>query len=464
MIVVLGAGLAGLSASYHLGHDRCLVLERNAYAFGHIRSERRDGFIWDQGPHVSFTKQNYVRQLFEENVEGKFEDIEVQVGNYFHGHWITHPAQTSLYQVPEPIRTDCVESFLKSRSESPDVTAVKNYQQWLELAFGPVFANIFPKAYTNKYWTCSPADLTTDWIGDRVLFPKIEDVKRGAEGSLDQSMHYITRVRYPSHGGYQSFAQKLGAGAAIQYGAEVITIDLGARVVYLSNGQHYSYAQLINTLPLPVFINACRNVPALVVEASRQLSCSQLLLVNIAAPHEAQRPEHWIYVYDSDKLSTRINFTEKLSPNNAPEGWTGIQVEVYFSRHRPLPATPEVVAERVEKELIEMGLLVPSRFKPGQTSHRHFSYSPWANVIFDHGTTPALDTIWSWLATQGLQRETDDTHPLTDWDTLSTDLREAATLFMAGRFGQWKYFWSDDCVMRGRHLGLQSNHRTATIS
>jgi len=464
MIVILGAGLAGLSASYHLGHDRCLLLERNAYAFGHIRSECRDGFIWDQGPHVSFTKQSYVRQIFEESVGGKFEDIEVKVANYFRGDWITHPAQTSLYQLPEPIRTRCVESFLKSRSESCKVSVIENYQQWLESAFGPVFANIFPNSYTNKYWTRSPIDLTTDWIGERVLFPSIEDVIRGAKGPLDRSMHYISRVRYPSHGGYQSFAQKLCAGATIQYGAEVVAIDLDNKFVYLSNGQHYSYEQLINTLPLPVFINACQNVPAAVVEAARKLSCSQLLLVNIAAPHEAQRPEHWVYVYDSDKLSTRINFTEKLSPNNSPDGWTGIQVEVYFSRHRPLPATPEVIAERVEKELIEMGLLVPSRFKPGLTSHRHFSYSPWANVIFDHETAPALDVIWSWLTTKGLQRELGDTHPLTDWESLVTAPLESATLFMAGRFGQWKYFWSDDCVMRGRHLGLHSNHRKAKIA
>ena len=267
MIVILGAGLAGLSASYHLGHDRCRLLERNAYAFGHIRTEQRDGFTWDQGPHVSFTKHDYVRQLFESNVDGKFEDIEVQVGNYFYGQWIAHPAQTSLYQVPEPIRTACIESFLMTRGESPRADAVENYQHWLESAFGPVFANTFSKVYTNKYWTRTPADLTTDWIGNRILFPDIEDVKKGANGKLDRSMHYISRVRYPSHGGYQSFAQKLGSGATIKYGAEVIAIDLDARVVYLSNGQHHSFDQLINTLPLPVFINACMNVPARVTEA-----------------------------------------------------------------------------------------------------------------------------------------------------------------------------------------------------
>ena len=44
-----------------------------------------------------------------------------------------------------------------------------------------------------------------------------------------------------------------------------------------------------------------------------------------------------MYVYDEDKLSVRISFTEKFSPNNAPPGKTGIQVEVYGSEYRPVP-------------------------------------------------------------------------------------------------------------------------------
>ena len=60
MVIVLGAGLAGLSASYHLGHD-CEVYEKNDYCGGHIYSHHINGFTWDEGPHVSFTKHEHVR-------------------------------------------------------------------------------------------------------------------------------------------------------------------------------------------------------------------------------------------------------------------------------------------------------------------------------------------------------------------------------------------------------------------
>ena len=31
------------------------------------------------------------------------------------------------------------------------------------------------------------------------------------------------------------------------------------------------------------------------------------------------------------------------------------------------------------------------------------------------------------------------------------------SLIMAGRFGQWKYFWSDDCVLRGKYISENIN-------
>ena len=84
--------------------------------------------------------------------------------------------------------------------------------------------------------------------------------------------------------------------------------------------------------------------------------------------------------------------------------------------------------------------------------------APWANVIFLHDTRAALEVIWQWFEKFGLAREEGDVDPLTDWSrvdkpnqrTVSTRLR------MAGRFGQWKYFWSDDCVLRGRQLGIEA--------
>jgi len=454
MNLILGAGLSGLSVSYHLGHEKCLLLERNMHAYGHLHAEFRDGFTWDQGPHVSFTKHDYVRNLFAESVgENGYEIHQVKTANYYKGSWINHPAQSSLYQIPEPLRSECLASFLSSRSENgPDEKKRDNYQEWLDEAFGPVFARTFPGAYTRKYWTRSPQDLSTDWVGARVFYPEIEDVIAGSKGPLDKETHYITKVRYPKKGGYQSFARILAEGARIRYGSEVCRIDLAEKKVWTADGICYPYSRLINTLPLPTFIALCVQASPETREAAAALSCSQLLLVNVTAPHPTLRSENWMYVYDEDKFSTRINCTELLSSANAPQGYTGVQTEVYFSRHKPLETSPATIAEMVKLELAEMGLIDADMLADGMVQHS-LSYASWANVIFDHETKPALKIIWEWLEGYGLEREPAELQPLPDW--INQEARPGGDLVMAGRFGQWKYYWTDDCVLRGKLIGGQ---------
>lgn len=441
--LILGAGLAGLSCSYHIGHERCLLLEKNTHAYGHIHSEVRDGFTWDQGPHVSFTKQEYVRALFAKNVEGAYLEHDVKTANYFHGSWIDHPAQSNLYQVPEPLRTSCLESFLSSRETA--ATEPVDYGEWLISAFGKVFAETFPFAYNRKYWTVEPAQMTTDWVGKRVFKPDIHDVREGSQGKIGRQTHYIQNIRYPIQGGYQSFAREMRRDARILFGSTVQCIDLRQKKLWMADGREFSWNKLINTIPLPVFISLCTDTPPDVTDAARELSCSSVYLVNVATNHPTMRPENWMYVYDENKFSTRINCTELLSPNNGPGGKSGVQVEVYHSRHKPLNTDPHRIQEQVVEELVEMGLIASA-----DGNSVHGVQCPWANVIFTHQTKPALDTIWTWLEQFGLKREEQDLLPCTDWDhARSADFGDLA---MAGRFGQWKYFWTDDCTLRGAQI------------
>ena len=470
MNLILGAGLAGLSASYHLGHPNCRLIEAKAHAYGHIHSEFLNGFTWDEGPHVSFTKSDYVKRLFAESVGRECEEYPVRTTNYFYGHWIDHPAQSNLYQVPEPLRSACVQSFLAGEGVA-HAREPENYREWLERSLGRFFTDNFSAVYTRKYWTTSPENLTWRWVGPRVFRPRKEDVLMGAQGALPSQTHYITKVRYPRRGGYQAFAHQLAAGAQINLNTVVIKIDLAAKKVVFNDGTTASYSFLVNSLPLPVFIGLCQDVPLAVRSAVEALSCSSLLLVNVEVAHPTARSENWIYVYDENKWSTRINCTEKLSSENAPAGCSGIQVEVYFSTKRPQLVSDSEIANKVLNELIEMGLvkledlsiarplpnpdhtMTSPLFPPGTV--RWFTRKvPWANVIFDHQRESALNLILDWLESFGLVREVDDLEPVTVWKT-SKPVDPSASIVMAGRFAQWKYFWTDDCVLRGKQVSTR---------
>jgi protoporphyrinogen oxidase len=447
MFTILGAGLAGLSASFHLGHENCQIFEKNCYPGGHVASVFKNGFTWDEGPHVSFTKHEYVREFLSKSVDNEYLEYPVFPVNYFKGSWIPHPAQSNLYAIPEPLRTDCLNDFLSSRSQANNNDNPGDYYEWLKLAFGRTFADTFPSVYTSKYWTLPPFKLTTSWIGGRVYLPDIETVKSGFVGPSKESTHYITKVRYPKRGGFFNYCSILVKDADISFNKEVQNIDLKNKIIIFKDGEIHNYQKLISSIPLPLFIKYC-DAPENVNNSADQLLCSELLLVNLEVDHPTKIKEHWLYVYDEDKFSTRINFTDLLSSENAPEGKSGIQVEVYFSRYRPKIHDDDFYAKKIIEELLQMGLIKSI----GSVANYHTKWVPFANVIFDQEYKQNLDIVLSWLEEHGLTREPDDLNPITDWDSKLSQHTRYSDLILTGRFAEWKYYWSDDCILRGLYL------------
>ena len=441
--LILGGGLAGLSCSYHLGHENCLIIERNSYLGGHAATHRRDGAYWDEGPHVSFTKHTEVRELLTRSAGGNVLDYTSHVGNYFAGNWIQHPAQSHLNAVPEPLAGQCYDDFVASQGNDQQQKDPENYQQWLDQAFGITFSRTFPHAYTRKYWTCDPSELATDWVGERVFKPDLETVTAGYKGKPKGNTHYISSVRYPAHGGFGAFSNGLSRGVNVVHD-EVVSINLTTKKLVLASGESYNYEYLISTIPLDQLISLIIGVPREVQEAASSLRCSSLLLVNILGIQARPNPYHWLYVYDEDKYSTRISQTHLLAPSNAPKGLAGLQVEVYASPYRPFRESYEAIADRVVDEMLSMSII-------DEVRSTHYQFITYANIIYDHYRREAQDIILSYLARHGLIREPDDLEPMTDWQGVSNFVKQPE-LVLAGRFGQWKYFWSDDCILRGKMI------------
>jgi protoporphyrinogen oxidase len=438
---ILGAGLAGLSCSYHLGHEKCIVFEKNRHVGGHIYSHLIGGSVWDEGPHISFTKNSYVRRLLEDSVNSDYLEYEAQIGNWHEGSWIPHPAQTNLYALPKELADRCLEDLISARREAN--TPPRDYEEWLTQAFGKTFSETFPAQYTLKYWTLEASSLGVDWIGERVHYPTIESVKLGHASKPPTSSNYISMVRYPREGGYFSYANGIKKGCNARLNTAIKKIYLDSKKVELNDGTMVTYEFLINTLPLNQFVALADEAPRSVCNAASRLNCTSVLLVNITGTCQKPLPYHWLYVYDSDFLSTRITQNQKLSQNNMPAGKIGLQVEVYYSRHRPLPGSHEEIARRVANEVTTMKLL-------DTVEEIHTRQIDYANIIFDHERRDALELILDWLKEFGLERNKQDLKPMTNWsDDEDTEIGEIA---LAGRFGEWKYHWSDDCILRGKQI------------
>lgn len=419
-VAVIGSGFAGVAAGHGLrrvGREAVLYDAAGQWG-GHTRTTVFDGCVFDEGPHISFTKDERVQAVFAEGA-GEVHHLSARIGNWFEGHWVKHPAQVNLHGLDVDLVTDCITDFVAAQAAPPHV---EHYGDWLVAMYGRTFAERFPYRYTRKYWTVEPHELGTDWIGSRMYPPKIDEVVRGALRPQDSAQfHYVSKYRYPKSGGYQAFMSGMVEGLDIRTSHEVVGVDAGRRRLRFSDGTTVAFEHLVSTMPLDQLVPRIEGVavPSEVSAAAERLLCSSVVLVDIGVDRADLCDYDWFYVYDEDIAVARVHFPHRLSPQNVPEGTGSIQAEVYFSRHRPLAGTPEEVGEQAVADLVRMGVL-SSVDEPRFVRTRTLRY---ANVVFDHERQPALDSILPFIAEQGIH--------------------------LAGRFGEWGYHWTDDATNAG---------------
>ena len=420
-IVVLGTGMAGFGAAYRLHAEGVAptMYDKNSYHGGHTASFRfESGFLFDMGPHISFTKDTRIQDLFAESVNQQYQTLRINLNNYWRGHWPLHPVQVNLHGLPEDVVVKVISDFVEER-QAVD-RPVKNYKDWLLASFGRTFAELFPMQYTRKYHTTTADNMSTDWLGPRIYRPSLEEVLRGALSQSVSDVHYITHFRYPKAGGFVSYLKNFVPLGNLKLNHELVSIDPRLRQLSFSNGLTTKYDSLITSVPLPDLIRMMQGAPADVLEASRRLACSTVVLVNVGLNREDISQSHLTYIYDEDICFARLGFPHMLSSTNVPPGTGSIQAEVYFSeKYKPFAGSPDVLIEPVIRDLRRIGLI-------RENDRVLFSKAMmlrYANVIFDLDRAAALKTVHGYLDDLGIA--------------------------YCGRYGDWGYMWTDESFKSG---------------
>lgn len=431
-VAVIGSGMAGFGAATRLAADgvRPIVYDKNAYYGGHTASFRDDsGFLFDIGPHISFTKNERIRAFLAGNVNGEYEALQIHLNNYWKGLWLTHPVQLHLNGLPRDLIVEILADFVAER-QKPE-PAPSNYEEWLVASFGRKFAETFPMQYTRKYHLTTADNMTTDWLGPRMYRPSLEEMLRGALAPWSPGVHYVSHFRYPRQGGFVSYLNPLPASAELRLEHKLVSIDPKRRALRFENGHVAEFDAVVSSVPLPDLVPMISGVPPDVVEAAAKLACSTCVLVNIGVDRSDLSDAHMTYFYDEDICFTRLSFPHMLSETNVPSGCGSIQGEVYFSRkYRPLDGAPDEWIDPVIDGLRRAGILREG----DRILSRHARLVPYANVIFDRDRTEALDTVHGYLQ----------------------DVR----IDYCGRYGEWAYMWTDESFISGESAAERALTRT----
>lgn len=426
-IAVLGTGMAGFGAGHALSNAGVpfVCYDRNPYYGGHTWSFRYgNGFVFDEGGHISFTKHERIRDLLARNINGRHEEPQLKIDNYWRGHRITHPVQCNMRGLPIELIVDVIRDFVAPRDEP--LSARPTYAQWLQHAYGRTFAETFPMVYGKKYHTVSMEHLTTDWIGPRMYRPNLDELVHGALAGQRASVHYVDTFRYPSFGGFMSYLEAFANRFELRLNHQVSGLDPKARVLRFTNGVSTSYERVISSVPLTELIPLIAGVPSDVLQAARKLAFTTAVLINLGIARADISETHITYFYDEDIVFSRVNLPHMFSPNNAPPGMGTIQAEVYFSdKYKPFRGRPEALIEPVIADLRRCGFIRDA----DSILLKEAAVNRYANVIYDHDRAAALEIVHGFLRDIGVD--------------------------YCGRYGNWDHAWTDEAFISGEDTAVR---------
>jgi protoporphyrinogen oxidase len=435
-IVVLGSGMAGFGATNKLHAEGIapVMYDKNSYHGGHTASFRdTSGFLFDLGPHISYTKDPRIQALLADSVDQKYETLQINLNNYWRGYWPQHPVQLHLHGLPEETVVKVISDFV-AEHHAPD-RPVNNYADWLLASFGKTFAETFPMQYTRKYHTTTADNMSTDWLGPRIYRPSLEEVLRGALSPSAPNVHYITHFRYPTDGGFVRYLTKFVPMGNLNLNHELQSVDPISRQLTFSNGVVASYDALISSVPLPDLIRMIDGAPQEVVDASKRLACSTCVLVNIGVGREDLSNAQMTYFYDEDICFTRVGYPHMLTAKNAPQGTGNIQAEVYFSdKYKPFSGSPSDWIEPVITDLRRCGILKDN----DEILSRNAMMLKYANIIFDLERAEAVKVVHGYLDEVGIS--------------------------YCGRYGDWGYLWTDEAFKSGELAAQKALERVSEVA
>lgn len=435
-VAILGAGMAGYGAAYHLDQAEVptSVYEKRSSYGGHTSSFTTEkGFIFDEGPHVSFTEDTEIQKFLAEAVNHEYDTLKARFNNYWQGYWIKHPVQVNLHGLPVELQKSIVRDYFAAYHSPPPPERIDTFEDWLIASYGATLAQTFPMVYGKKYHTTEASNMTTDWLGSRLYTPEPDELLQGLLSPNSRDVHYVDHFRYPKTGGFQSYLSRFPAfeSAVLHFGHEVVRIDPREGVLTFSNGEKRQHEHIISSIPLPSLIPMIGGVPDDVKRAARTLAYTRIVLVSLGVDRSDLSDAHVTYFYDPDIPFARVSFPHMFSAGNAPEGTGSIQAEIYFSDkykplHQPLGAFVPIVIDHLK----ECGILNSDN----SIVDSDVRLIPYANVIFDLDRSEALETVHGFLDDIGIS--------------------------YCGRYGEWDHIWTDESFRSGQREAQKIESKT----
>lgn len=419
-VVILGAGLSGLSTALHAGGD-FLVLEREDRVGGLTRTEDLDGFLFNHTGHWLHLRDDRVRRLVADLLPGRLLTVSRRAKIYSHGVFTEYPFQANLHGLPPGVLRECLQGAVEAavrRAASRKPPRLRTFLDYVRHHFGEGIARHFIVPYNTKLWGVPPEEVTAEWTQRFVPIPDLSQIVDGALGLSREAMGYNATFLYPAEGGIESLPRAMAARLPrdqVLLNASVTGVHAGERFVEVGPDR-IGYRRLVSTLPLPDLVARTADAPAAIRRAASRLRCSPLRYVNVGLA--AERPlqgAHWVYLPEPRLPFYRVGSASNAVPSLAPPGRSSLYVEL--ANDRDLPQRDVVNA--LASFLKEVGTIT----RDSEVLFAVFREHPYGYVIHDRHCARARASILAWYEARGIRS--------------------------IGRYGAWTYNSMEDAILDG---------------
>jgi UDP-galactopyranose mutase len=417
--LIIGAGLAGLSAAYHL-KDEYIIFEKENRVGGLCRSEVIGGFTFDYSIHILYSSNEYATKLIKDVLlKGNFHSQPRESWVYSKGVFTEYPFQANTYGLPVEVRKECIMGLIEARYESKYPNP-ENFEQWIYKTFGSGIAKHFMIPYNRKQWAIEPELMGYDRITERVPVPAIEEVLDGALRKPQKKFGSNKEFWYPVKGGIEALPKGFLPFVEdhLEVNCEVVKIHSRKKLIELRNGETVSYEKLVYTLPLPMISKLFDEVPPAVRRAVEGLEYNIIYTVNLGINRPNISSFHWVYFPEGDFIFHRISFPMNFHKSCAPEGKSSIMCEVSESRYKRV--NKETLIQDCIRDLQKAKVLRKDDEILVATVH---TLNP-AYVIYDLDHRKKVKLIHDFLRSRNI--------------------------YPAGRFGEWEYLNMDHSILSGK--------------
>jgi protoporphyrinogen oxidase len=329
--LILGGGASGISTAILVPNST--IIEAGPKIGGLSNSKSIDGFTFDQGPHIMFSKDKDVLGIMVDSLDGNVHTCKRNNVVMINGALLRYPIENDLSSLPKDTRIMALQDFLRIKI-NPSPIEPKNLEEWFLQNFGETLTNIYFKPYNEKIWNLPFAEISMTWA-DRIPSPPWEDVLKGAMGIRTEGYVHQLYYDYPKVGGYESLMSawaKQISPSRIRTNSKIEEIERISQHHFKLkiNGQQEEFiGDIVSTIPLKTLIEIYVGTPDWVKEVVDTLPVNPLITVNLGFKKKDENQYTAVYIPDSEFLVNRVSYPGVFSPNNVPsENHFLIQAEI----------------------------------------------------------------------------------------------------------------------------------------